>query len=141
MQSVVGKVDEAKRIFYGFAEDRLGRGERITEMENKWSEWKSWETNNKNNAEVWQSWQSDLDGKWAAYAAADSLCQEIDSKRGISLLQDRFIKRHESSAFPAASLNSALTLKRVAQFIRIIYHLSKFRKRQNMKSFVLTCAQ
>ena len=30
------------------------------------------------------------DGKWAAdAAAADSLCQEIDSKRGISLLAER----------------------------------------------------
>jgi hypothetical protein len=36
-----------------------------------------------------RSWQRAVDGKWAAGAAADPLCQEIDAKRDISLLAER----------------------------------------------------
>lgn len=53
---------------------------------------------NKNNAEV--CGVIFTSGKWAAYAVADSLCQGIDAKLGISLPQERFIKRNESPVFP-----------------------------------------
>lgn len=89
-----------------------------------------------------ESWQRDVDGKWAVYAAAEPPWQEIDPKRGISLLvRPGSLNGMSRQVLLLPELNSALKLKRVAQFIRIIYHLSKFRKRQNMKSFVLTCAQ
>ena len=57
MQSVVGKVYEAKKNLLWISRGQSGEGGRrgrITEMENKWSEWKSCEKNNKNNAEVWR---------------------------------------------------------------------------------------
>jgi hypothetical protein len=91
--------------------------------------------NNKNNTEVGRVILPS--GKWTAYAVADSLCQGIDAKLGISLQQERRASlKGMTRQFPAVAASIALHSQEGAQFIHIIYHLSKFRKRQNMKSFV-----
>lgn len=99
---MLGKVYEAKKkIFYGFPEDNL-RGR---------TNLRKWRINVL-NGRVEKGGEGIIktmekfggvictSGKWAAYAAADSLCQGIDAKHGISLPQERFIKRHESPVFP-----------------------------------------